>query len=59
MAVLYKNNIDFAFLTNSSVTNYNDLILNSLPEFYKEVVLAFNECKDKTFTKFCKSEYLA
>lgn len=59
MAVLYKNNIDFAFLTNSSVTNYNDLILNSLPEFYKEVVLAFNECKDKTFTKSCKSEYLA
>lgn len=38
------------FYQNSSVTNYNSLILNSLPEFYKEVVLAFNNCKDKTFT---------
>lgn len=58
MVVLYKNNIDFVFLINLSVINYNDFILNFFFEFYKEVVLVFNECKDKIFIKFCKLEYL-
>lgn len=51
-ACVVKHNIDIPFLLNSSITKYEEFKLNSLPVFYKEVLVAFNECKDISLTNF-------
>lgn len=51
-ACVVKHNIDIPFLLNSSITRYEEFKLNSLPVFYKEVLVAFNECKDISLTNF-------
>lgn len=40
-----RYNLDIAYLLNTNVTKTGDLNIKHLPNFYKEVICAFNECK--------------
>lgn len=45
-ACIERYNLDISYLLNTNITNALDLNIKYLPNFYKEVICAFNECKN-------------
>ena len=45
-ACIERYNLDISYLLNTNITNAQDLNIKYLPHFYKEVICAFNECKN-------------